>query len=234
MLSTLLYRLRKRINRWRTGGFPGSQQYWEDHYRVGGTSGSGSGGRLAAFKARVVDRLVKEFNPSSIVELGCGDGHQLAQFAFSRKDHRPVVDYRGLDVSPTAIAACRRRFAGHDHLTFSLLTDATDIPADLALSLDVIFHLTEDDVFEDYMNRLFASADRYVLVYSSDTDENAENAPHFRNRKFSGWITKNRPEWRLVKTIKNPYPYDPAHPTETSVADFYLWERKEAITTAGV
>jgi hypothetical protein len=34
--------------------------------------------------------------------------------------------------------------------------------AELGLSLEVIFHLVEDDVFDVYMRHLFASATRFV------------------------------------------------------------------------
>lgn len=227
MRSSLLYRIRKRLRRWRRGRFPGSQQYWEDHYRDGGHSGSGSRGALAKFKARVVDDIIRKENIRSLVDFGCGDGHQLARYAFTRPGHRPLVRYLGLDVSPTAIAACRRRFAGHDHLRFAVFSGQKVAPAELSLSLDVIFHLTEDTVYEEYMERLFNTATRFVLIYSSDTDDNDGNAPHFRNRKFSDWIGERRPDWRLVRKIDNPFPYDPAQPKTTSVADFYLWGKGE-------
>ena len=37
--------------------------------------------------------------------------------------------------------------------------------AELALSLDVIYHLVEDTVYESYMGQLFDSATKYVIVY---------------------------------------------------------------------
>lgn len=46
--------------------------------------------------------------------------------------------------------------------------------ADLSLSLDVIYHLVEDEVFETYINTLFKSARRYVIIYSSNSDDNEE------------------------------------------------------------
>jgi hypothetical protein len=39
---------------------------------------------------------------------------------------------------------------------------------DLELSLDVIYHLVEDEVFDAYMRSLFAHAGRFVVIYSSN------------------------------------------------------------------
>ena len=80
-----------------------SAAYWEQRYRSGGHSGAGSYGRLAGFKATVLNRLVRDNGISTAMEFGCGDGNQLALLE--------VADYVGLDVAPAAIDACRARFA---------------------------------------------------------------------------------------------------------------------------
>ncbi len=52
----------------------GSAQYWRDRYRTGGNSGAGSYGRLASFKAEIINAFVREHNITSVIEFGCGDG----------------------------------------------------------------------------------------------------------------------------------------------------------------
>jgi hypothetical protein len=84
-------------------GFRGSSSYWEDRYRQGGTSGSGSFfGRLAEFKADVVNGFVEKMGIQTVIELGCGDGAQLALARYPR--------YVGIDVAEGSISVCRRRF----------------------------------------------------------------------------------------------------------------------------
>lgn len=40
------------------------------------------------------------------------------------------------------------------------------------MSLDVIYHLIEDEIYNKYMNNLFMAAEKYVFIYSSNfTDE---------------------------------------------------------------
>jgi len=76
-----------------------SAAYWEQRYRAGGHSCAGSHGRLAAFKATVLNRLVRDNAITTAVEFGCGDGNQLAMLE--------IADYVDLDVAPAAIAACQ-------------------------------------------------------------------------------------------------------------------------------
>ncbi|MCH8861251.1 MAG: class I SAM-dependent methyltransferase [Proteobacteria bacterium] len=199
---------------------PASGDYWEQRYARGGTSGTGSVGRLAAFKAQVLNSFVAENDVKSVVEFGCGDGDQL--------DLCDFPDYTGVDVSETILTTCRERFTEDSSKQFHHLSKAEAFagPYDLALSLDVLYHLIEDEVFEEYMQRLFAAASRYVIIYSSNSaDSGGKTAPHVRHRNFTNWIKENATEWQLARKIENPYPWDPADPDPTSTADFYLFSR---------
>jgi Methyltransferase domain len=202
----------------RRRAFPGSGSFWENRYRTGGTSGSGSYGRLAQFKAEILNEFVRERRVSSIIEFGCGDGAQLELARYP--------SYVGVDVATVPIERCSRRYARDASKRF-YLADAlpSDLGSfDLALSLDVIFHLVEDSVFESYMRSLFAQAQRYVIVYSSNHDAPSES-PHVRHRNFAAWISKNQPDWRGAGFVANRFPFDPLRPNDTSFADFYIFTR---------
>ena len=70
----------------------GSAEYWERRYRERENSGSGSGsyGRLAEFKAEVINSFISENGIRSVLEFGSGDGNQLSLFK--------IEDYTGFDV----------------------------------------------------------------------------------------------------------------------------------------
>ena len=121
--------------------FPGSRQYWENRYSVDGNSGVGSYGKFAAFKAEVINAFVTTRGVQSIIECGCGDGNQLMLARYP-------TDV-GYDVSDMVVHQCRTSFAGDATKTFALMSQYRGERADLALSLDVIYHLVEDRVFED-------------------------------------------------------------------------------------
>ncbi|HFK5799472.1 TPA: hypothetical protein ACG0L7_003353 [Enterobacter hormaechei subsp. oharae] len=55
--------------------FRHSAQYWDDRYRLAGNSGAGSYGRLADFKANVLNDFVAREKIGSVAEFGCGDGN---------------------------------------------------------------------------------------------------------------------------------------------------------------
>lgn len=200
--------------------FQNSASYWEDRYRTGGTSGSGSYNKLAKFKAEIINDFVKEKEVRTVIEHGCGDGNQLTYGKYE--------SYVGFDISPEAIAICKKKFAGDNAKVFKSSSEYSGESGELALSLDVIFHLVEDDVFELYMARLFESARKYVIIYSSNTEE-GETMDHVRHRRFSDYIEKKYPEWRLSETVPNRYPYTEGDQSG-STSGFFIYEKAKKST----
>jgi SAM-dependent methyltransferase len=195
--------------------FPGSAQYWEQRYAQGATSGGGSYGTLGEGKSRFLNALVRERAVHSVIEFGCGDGNQLAMAEYP--------SYVGLDVSRTAIGLCQRRFEDDPAKSFflydgSCFTDRAGVfTADLALSLDVVYHLTEDQVFETYLRHLFGAGQRLVVIYSTNMAPD-DTARHVRHRRFTPWVEVNCPGWTLAGVTRGPNP-------EAAGADFFVYER---------
>jgi hypothetical protein len=194
-----------------------SADYWDQRYKSSGNSGAGSYGHLAAFKADFLNSFVKDYGVESVVEFGCGDGNQLKLAKYPR--------YVGYDVSAKAVEICRTLFADDPNKSFHILTDFTGDKADLSLSLDVIYHLIEDKVFHAYMEILFRSSTRWVIIYSSNRDENDTNqSAHVRHRKFTEWIAGSAPDYRQALHIPNKYPVD-HFGANGSFADFYVFQK---------
>jgi len=196
---------------------PGSAAYWEDRYAADGNSGAGSYGIFASFKADILNDFVNTHDVKTVIEFGCGDGNQLGLVKY------PV--YTGFDVSSSVVSRCSELYKSDTTKSFRLLGDYNGDKAELVLSLDVIYHLVEDSVFEDYMRRLFSTSDRYVIIYSSDTDLNqGYEGTYIKHRKFTKWVKKNFKDWKLVKHIPNKYPYQGDYRTG-SFADFFIYEK---------
>lgn len=213
VIGPFLVHLRERQEKFRS-----TSEYWERRYRTGGNSGAGSYNRLAEFKANFLNRFVEEHQIASVVEYGSGDGAQLKLARYP--------SYTGVDISPKAVEMCRTLFSGDASKQFLQLDAAVPGPTgDLSLSLDVVYHLVEDAVFNAYMWRLFESARRFVIVYSSNIDRDW-TGQHVRHRQFTKWVEQNKPDWFLQSTLKNPYPYNPADPDQTTFADFYVFTPK--------
>lgn len=203
------------IKKWKNSG-----DFWEERYLFGGNSGSGSYNNLANFKADFLNEFVVKESISSVIEWGCGDGNQLSLANYD--------NYLGYDVSKTAIDICRKRFK-HDRSKEFVCTAEDGFiskkKADLVLSLDVIYHLVEDDIFEKYMKDLFDSSSRFVCIYSSNTEENNSNIRHVRHRKFTKYIEDKFTDFSLYSFTPNKYPYDENNPDKTSFADFYVYKK---------
>ena len=194
-----------------------SARYWEARYQQGGHSGAGSYGNLADYKAAFINAFIQSNEINSVLDFGCGDGNLLSLLR--------VPSYTGVDVSPTTLAACAKRFRARPNHYFHLF-DALqpNDHAELTLSIDVIFHLIEDSVFRNYLTALFTRAAKYVLVYASNTDQAWPDA-HVRHRRFTDSIARDFPDWRLAAHLPNPYAYRPQQPETTSFADFFVYAK---------
>jgi SAM-dependent methyltransferase len=190
-----------------------SASFWEQRYASGGNSGTGSEGENAAFKAEFLNDFVVDHAVRDVVEYGCGDGRQLA-FANYPK-------YTGLDVSATAIRMCEQRFAGDPAKEFHLLPLPWPVAADLVLSLDVIYHLTEQDVYVQHMHDVFNSALQWVVLYTTDSDyldPSLYSAGHVRHWPVEAYVAKAFPAWKPEDVFLNPRP-------ELGGSDFFVYRR---------
>src|SRR5690348_1738389 len=187
--------------------FSSSSDYWEKRYAANGNSGTGSSGNLAIYKAGVINNFIAENNIQSVIEFGCGDGHQLKLLK--------IPGYTGLDVSATALKRCGELFKEDCTKKFLLYdSSVSTLQAEVSLSIDVIYHLLEDDVYGKYMQDLFSSAKKFVVIYS--WNEEVPKFGHLRYRKFTTWIDEHIQNWRLQRIIKSDQPI-PA-------CDFFIYE----------
>ena len=216
-MNRLIEKLRVFVTRTERGRTFDEQRYWERRYAANGSSGDGSYGRLAEFKASVLNELIGTRHIRTAVEFGCGDGNQLSLVRYPR--------YIGLDISPSVIALCRKKFEADESKTFALY-EPHDFDADprfvsdLAVSLDVIYHIVSDAAYQSYMTHLCDTGTKCIAIYSTNIDR--VEAVHIRHREFSRWIAENRPELALESVIENPYP---GEGVQESNASFYIYGR---------
>ena len=190
-----------------------SGDFWESRYKMHGNSGVGSYGRFAEFKAEVINDFVRKHNVKSVVEFGVGDGNQLKVGQYPK--------YIGVDVSSTIIQQMKSDWSTDDSKTFFLAAPGktSHLKSELSLSLDVLYHLVEINVFKQYLEDLFSSTSKYVIIYAYDQTYQPE-ASHVRYRKFTDYIKARFPCFKLIKkhSIENPDP-------SASLSDFYIYEK---------
>lgn len=203
--------------------FKSSDQYWKERYQKGGNSGEGSYGPLAQYKASFINDFCRENAVKSAIEFGCGDGNQASML--------DVPNYLGVDISEECIAWARSHIR-KDNWRFETLEEhlgSEQEPVELGLSLDVIYHLVEDEVYLSYLRNLCGSASRFLLVYASNLEAYDPEVPHVRHRLVVADIQRLHPEWTFVRTDRNPLAIEHNNNREYgSFADFHLFEQRAA------
>ena len=194
--------------------FRGSARYWERNYAGGGTSGAGSYDALAQGKA--VFQRVRPDPRNRVDHRVRLRRREPAVAGLLPQLHRPgrLPDRHRVVPAPVRADPAKSFFL-YDGACF---TDRAGVfTADLAISLDAIYHLTEDEVFETYLTHLFAAAAKYVIIYATNR-EIPGTPPHVRHRHFTPRVQTPCPDWRLLEVTQGP-------DTGPGRADFSSYER---------
>lgn len=163
-------------------------EYWDSRYNEGGTSGIGSRGDHAIWKAHYINDVIKAFPISSIVELGHGDGYMLNLY-------EGYKSYDGYDISSVARESVREAFKSNHRVTIHNSISSLS-KRDICISIDVLYHITDTEQWKLYISNLFRLGN-YVLIYSQDN--NHKGADHVYNRVFTEWIETNIDSHALIE-----------------------------------
>ena len=206
----------KKSNNYKEDNF-NYKEYWNNRYESGGTSGSGSYGKLAEFKAEVINKLIKENNINKVIEFGCGDGNQLKLINYN--------EYIGLDISKEAINKCNEIFKDDISKEFY-----TYIPGnfnsnlknmDMVVCLDVLYHIVDDKDYINTLNDIFSISSEYIVLYTILEELKIPLSPHMKIRNILEDL-KSFKEYSIYKIIKQEY-------REDSYADFIILKKKKEI-----
>lgn len=188
--------------------------YWDRRYRDGRTSGAGSEGDEGAYKAAYVSDFITAHDVMSVLDWGCGDGQVFRKMRLPEVGDPSYVTYTGVDVSETILARMRREFPARDFYTPEYAA-ASGFTAELALSLDVLFHFPDDTDYFSYLLKLFGSAEKYVMIYATNY-AGGRTARHVFRREFTPDIAERFPEWEL-RTVETPL--------REGLASFFVYEK---------
>lgn len=178
-----------------------TKSYWENRYKTAGNSGIGSYGQMALLKGEFINQVIQQFHLENAIEFGCGDGNNLAIYQFK--------DYLGIDISEKAISICREKYLADLSKSFINFESEKSrilgsfLKADCALSIEVLFHILEEDEFKSYLANLFRVATKVVIIIASNRDGGVSKvSPHIHLRKFTGYIEEIAPEWKKITDLK--------------------------------
>lgn len=132
-----------------------------------------------------LQKLVKNLDVTTVLDLGCGAGDNLAALASSF----PQLQLSGADVSAEALALTAKRIPGVKLHQFDVQQTSLDDRFDLVMSVQVIEHLADDVTALRNMGKM---AKRWVVATSMrGRMRRSEHAiGHFRNYSDSDLRSK--------------------------------------------
>ncbi len=129
----------------------------------------------------IADTIVETFQPRSVIDIGCGFGEVLNQFALRG------VDAKGADLSTAALEKCKSRGLTVRRLDLENPVDIPDWRADVVISTEVAEHLPER--FADhYVSVLCALSARAVVMTGAPPGQGGTD--HVNEQPYSYWIGK--------------------------------------------
>ena len=174
--------------------------YWQKRYMQGGTSGQGSYGESAQWKAKIVNSVVQRHEIVSVLEFGCGDGNQLSLYDFKT--------YTGLDVSAEAVKKCQKIYSDVAGFEFHQLSPGqqTIIPNhDLVICIEVLMHITDESDFVWTLDSLFSNGARFVLICTPMLlHPGVRLGPHEKHRNMTYYFLKYIDKYDIVDFWLHP------------------------------
>lgn len=135
-----------------------TSNYWDVRHSNGRTSGNGSIGCLRDFKWEKIEEHVGKVN--DVIDVGCGD--------LSFWDGRDCDNYVGIDCSEVVI---QKNIVKRPKWNF--ITSRSDntmvsmlCKADVVFCFDMLFHIMEDDVYENTIENLTRFSKKHVFIYT--------------------------------------------------------------------
>jgi SAM-dependent methyltransferase len=179
---------------------------------------------------------VANLRPSSVLDVGCGDGYLLNRLADSLPNH---ADLLGVDLDNRAIAfarafGCERRFD---------VIDARDIDEqfDVVTSIEVLEHVPDDETeefCETLLRRVRPGGHLIITVPSDASDVTPKHWRHYNEGTLRGAIDeaalregRTLTDISVWRAFPSPLPYEFARKfltnrlwrIATSVTDRFMW-----------
>lgn len=152
-------------------------EYWNQRYLNGGNSGYGSYEDQVQIKLNAIFKHIKDIK--SITDLGCGDFH----FSQMVIDHYKCP-YLGIDQSSVVIEK-----NSNFPYTFKI-SETIDMPTELVMCIDVLFHITDEDRYQKTLNNLKESYTKYLVISAFDRNAPNPDNPQIVIRKLDETIGK--------------------------------------------
>ena len=130
------------------------EQYWEQRYSSGGTSGKGSIGDDRAYRWRAIDKYIPYLR--SVLDVGCGD--------LSFWEERDCKDYTGIDISKTIIERNRILRPDWEFICANAATRIEGLTKEVVFCFDIIYHIMDEKTYLNTLKNLCHYSTDYIFI----------------------------------------------------------------------
>ncbi len=168
-----------------------NRQFWDFRYAENPELGSGLGSREASleYKKEVVRQILNKINPSSILDIGCGDQYVTTEI--------PDDAYVGIDLSPVIIALNRQKYPNRRYIAADFLVE--DLPRfDMTICFDVVIHLDNKEVYSAFVDKAVRCARSCGIISGYENPPEISSAITFFHEPISQTL-----KWAGANNLRN-------------------------------
>jgi hypothetical protein len=133
-----------------------TNDYWENRYFRGGTSGVGSIGFNREWKWLIITSFLPRIN--HVIDVGCGD--------LSFWEGKDCLDYIGIDISETVVAKNRKKKPEWIFYVSPAENFIQGIKRSCVFCFDLLFHIMNTDTFIKILNNICHYSTDYIFIYT--------------------------------------------------------------------
>ncbi|MCB0879557.1 MAG: class I SAM-dependent methyltransferase [Thermoleophilia bacterium] len=151
-----------------------NESFWNERYLTNPELGSGIGsrGEIAERKRALLQGVIDEITPASMLDVGCGDLEIVGRLALAD------ATYTGIDIAQVVLERNARRHPDWTflHGDFVTIADSRDVAADLVVCMDVLIHQHDPDYYRSFVHALVAATRHTGIIAAYDRPPSAANA----------------------------------------------------------
>lgn len=162
------------------------RKYWENRYKNWWNSGEWSYWLDAEFKAKIINKIIKDNNIKSVFDFWCWDWNNLWLYK--------AKEYTWFDISETALKICKKKYKEDKTKKFIEKLDSKKY--DLVLCLEVLLHITDKKDWEEAIDYIIKKG-KLVLIFTFIDVE--EEARHINNFKLLDYLDKKNIKYSVLE-----------------------------------
>jgi len=163
-------------------------EYWNERFKLRKNVGWGSHPKSNWYKQKkdAVRRVLDKDNVLKVLDICCGDCKFIAELPQFQNNS---IEYVGIEPTKSIYNQITKEFPDKTFLNITipeLIKTTMNEEFDLIICYDMLFHLVDDKLYDDFIKWMFNRKTKFVIVSYSDVPEKIQKseAGHYIPRNF--------------------------------------------------